>query len=59
MRFEKPYLEILLFDEEEILTASANTDAKTVAGETILGTETGKANAAVSVDINRLTPQSN
>jgi len=56
MKFEKPYLEILLFDEDEILTAS--TDARTEGLNSILGTDAGTSKAAVSVDINLLTPQS-
>ena len=55
MKFEKPYLEILLFDEDEILTTSTN--AKNEAANTILGVGGGTqaAQAAVSVDINELT----
>ena len=54
MKFEKPYLEILLFDEVEMTLTSTNTTALEEAKGTILGQD-APAQAAVSVDINDLT----
>ena len=49
MRYFKPDIEILLFDEDEILTAST-----TAGDEAVIG-QSGNTNASVKVSINQLS----